>query len=88
MISVGSRQEFRTGNAKVAAMRDGERLLNVQEVARMLGCSQQYVRQLLRQGRLPGQKVGRDWVIPEKAARSATLRAEGRPRRVSRGARR
>jgi excisionase family DNA binding protein len=59
-------------------MRDGERLLTVQEVARILGCSQQYVRQLLRQGRLPGQKVGRDWVIPEGAVEGLQAR-RGRP---------
>ena len=59
-------------------MRDGERLLTVQEVARMLGCSQQYVRQLLREGRLPGQKVGRDWVIREGAVEGLQAR-RGRP---------
>jgi excisionase family DNA binding protein len=40
-------------------------VLTAREAARRLGCSVQYVRRLLRSGRLRGSKVGRDWVVEE-----------------------
>jgi DNA (cytosine-5)-methyltransferase 1 len=42
-------------------------LNTVIEVAEQLGCSAQYVRKLLREGRLNGQMVGDTWVIPTEA---------------------
>jgi DNA (cytosine-5)-methyltransferase 1 len=38
-------------------------LLSVIEAAETLGCSAQYVRKLLREGRLDGEKVGDSWII-------------------------
>lgn len=38
-------------------------LLSVIEAAETLGCSAQYVRKLLREGRLTGEKVGDSWVL-------------------------
>ena len=38
-------------------------LLTVIESAEILGCSAQYVRKLLREGRLEGQRVGETWII-------------------------
>ena len=38
-------------------------LLSVIETAETLGCSAQYVRKLLREGRLAGQKIGDSWII-------------------------
>jgi DNA (cytosine-5)-methyltransferase 1 len=38
-------------------------LLSVIETAEILGCSAQYVRKLLRENRINGQKVGDSWVI-------------------------
>jgi excisionase family DNA binding protein len=40
-------------------------VLTVKEAARRLGCSAQYARRLLRQGRLRGVKAGRDWAVDE-----------------------
>jgi excisionase family DNA binding protein len=38
-------------------------MLTTKEVATRLGCSVQYVRRLLRDGRLLGSKRGRDWIV-------------------------
>ena len=42
-------------------------LMTVAEVAAMLGYTPQHVRLLLRQGKLFGTKVGRDWLLPSSA---------------------
>lgn len=40
-------------------------MITVKQVAAKLGCSPQYVRRLLGQGRIQGGvKLGRDWAIP------------------------
>ena len=41
--------------------------VSVQETARRLGCTLKWVYDLLYAGKLPGQKVGRSWRIPESA---------------------
>lgn len=38
--------------------------LAVRDVAQRMGLSEQRVRMLLKQGRLPGHKVGRAWLVP------------------------
>lgn len=43
----------------------GPELLTSAEVARRLDFTVQHVRRLVREGRLKGQKFGRDWMIPE-----------------------
>ena len=43
-------------------------LLSVIETAEILGCSAQYVRKLLREGRLIGEKIGDSWVIDQDEA--------------------
>jgi excisionase family DNA binding protein len=67
-------------------------VLTAREAARRLGCSVQYVRRLLRSGRLRGSKVGRDWVVEEdEVARWSALHAvaplfgQGMRRRQRRG---
>jgi excisionase family DNA binding protein len=40
------------------------RLLSVKQTAGTLGLSQEYVRRLLREGKLRGHKFGADWRIP------------------------
>jgi excisionase family DNA binding protein len=51
-------------NARAFTLVDEEqRLLTVQEAAHALGVSQQYVRRLLRGGRLRGLRLGRAWAI-------------------------
>lgn len=42
-------------------------MLGSAEVARALGVSPQRVRQLLDSGKLPGRKVGRDWLVSLEA---------------------
>ena len=42
-----------------------ERYLNTREVAELLGTGQEYVRQLLREGKIKGVKVGKKWKIKE-----------------------
>ncbi|MGH3040865.1 MAG: helix-turn-helix domain-containing protein, partial [Gaiellaceae bacterium] len=56
-------------------------MLSVQEVASHLGVNAQRVRALIAQGRLPAQRVGRDYVLDSVAvAAFARLpRLQGRP---------
>ena len=42
-----------------------EKFLNTREVAEILGTGQEYVRQLLREGKIKGVKVGKKWKIKE-----------------------
>ena len=58
------------------------KLLTVYEAAEHLGLSHQRVRQLIEQGRIPAQKVGRDWVILERDLEEAEL-TDLRKRRAS-----
>lgn len=37
--------------------------VSVVEASRLLGCSPGYVRRLLREGKLAGRRVGRDWLV-------------------------
>lgn len=38
-------------------------LIGPEEAAEILGVSRQYVTRLLKDGKIPGQKVGQRWVI-------------------------
>lgn len=40
------------------------------ELAEAAGVSDRYVRQLVTDGKLAGQKVGRDWIIPAEEGRA------------------
>jgi excisionase family DNA binding protein len=53
------------------------------EVAARLGISKQRVWQLIQSGKLPAQKVGRDWIIEEKVLERPEIRDRkpGRPRK-------
>lgn len=42
-------------------------LLTVPEASEFLGHSVQHIRLLIREGKLPGHKIGRDWMIPRSA---------------------
>jgi len=46
------------------------KLANTKEAAAILRISPLHVRRLLRQGKLSGQKVGRDWVMFEPSGPS------------------
>ena len=57
-------------------MKWDEKLLTVDEVAQILRVLPKTVRSLLKEGRLPGIKVGRVWRIPEKALRAYISRTD------------
>lgn len=56
------------------------KLLSANEAANILGVHHSRVRVLIREGRLPAQKVGRAWVILEKDLEKVKIRKPGRPR--------
>lgn len=49
--------------------------------ASRLGLSVQRVRDLCRDGRLPAQKIGRDWIINTADLKAVAERKAGRPRK-------
>jgi excisionase family DNA binding protein len=51
------------------------------EAARRLGISQARVRQLIKAGRLPATRLGRDWAIEERHLVKVAVRKTGRPRK-------
>lgn len=53
-----------------------EKLLTVDEVAQILRVLPKTVRSLLKEGKLPGFKVGRVWRIPEKSLRAYISRTD------------
>ena len=55
------------------------KLFSTREAAAILGISERRVRALIIEGRLSAQKVGRDYVIEEKAIK--TVRVYGKPGR-------
>lgn len=54
-------------------------ILNTATAAEKLKISAIRVRQLIREGRLPAQKVGRDYIIEEKDLNLVKDRQTGRP---------
>jgi excisionase family DNA binding protein len=56
-------------------------LLTVADTARLLNLSESGVKKMIAEGRLPAQKVGRDWVIEAAALPAAILLPRGRPRK-------
>jgi len=56
-----------------------ESLISVPKTATMLGISIPYTQQLLRLGKIEGQKIGRDWFTTEEAIK-AYLTSRRRPR--------
>ena len=59
------------------------RLINTKKASKLLGVNAQRIRQLIAAGRLPAQKVGRDWVIRERDLAKVADRKPGRPRKKS-----
>jgi len=57
------------------------KLINTKEASNLLGVNVQRVRQLIAAGRLPAQKVSRDWVIREKDLSKVADRKPGRPKK-------
>ena len=58
------------------------KLITTKEAAEKLGVNVQRVRQLIKAGRLPAQKVGRDWVIRPRDLEKVAHRKPGRPRKA------
>ena len=56
------------------------KLLTAKQAAEILGVDDSRVRVLIREGRLPAQKVGRDWVIMEPDLELVKDRKPGRPK--------
>ena len=57
------------------------KLLTTQQTAERLGISDARVRQLILEGRLPAQKLGRDLFIEESDLKLVSDRKTGRPRK-------
>ncbi len=57
-------------------------LLTVAEAAVRLGYTPRAVQLLCKAGRLPAQKIGRDWLIDPRAVDAFTRRRVGRPRKA------
>lgn len=58
------------------------KLLTTAEAADRLGVTAPRIRQLVLNGRLPAQKLGRDLFIDEKDLKLVTDRKPGRPRKL------
>jgi excisionase family DNA binding protein len=57
------------------------KLLTAKQAAKILKVDDSRVRVLIREGRLPAQKVGRDWVIMEPDLELVRVRKPGRPKK-------
>jgi excisionase family DNA binding protein len=56
------------------------KLLGTKEASERLAVSQQRIQALIKNGRLPAEKVGRDWLIKESDLELVQNRQLGRPR--------
>ena len=56
-------------------------MIGTTEIAARLGVSAERVRALIKTGRLPAQKLGRDWFAQEKDLELVKNRKPGRPRK-------
>jgi excisionase family DNA binding protein len=57
------------------------KLLSAKQAAQILGVHHSRVRVLIRERRLPAQKVGRDWVILFEDLDLVRVRKPGRPKK-------
>ena len=63
---------------KPSAEEATQSLISLVEAAKISGFSQGYLRRLMREGKISGIKIGRDWLTTEKAVRDY-LSTERRP---------
>jgi excisionase family DNA binding protein len=61
------------------------KLLTAKQAAQILGVDSSRVRILIREGRLPAQKIGRDWIILEPDLELVKNRKPGRPKKQKGG---
>jgi excisionase family DNA binding protein len=59
------------------------KLLGTKEASERLAISQQRIQALIKIGRLPAEKVGRDWLIKEADLERVRNRQIGRPRKIA-----
>ncbi len=59
-----------------------QKRLTVKQVATKLGVSVPRVHQLIQEGRLPAEKLGRDWIIETSDLEKLKLRPTGRPKKI------
>jgi excisionase family DNA binding protein len=57
------------------------KLLGTKEASERLAISQQRIQALIKNGKLPAQKVGRDWLIKEGDLELVRNRKIGRPKK-------
>ena len=57
----------------------GTEIIATREAAKELGITVQRLRVLIREGRLPAQKIGRDWIIHSSDLDLVRVRKPGRP---------
>lgn len=50
--------------------------LTTEGAARLLNCTEQYVRKLIRSGQIPASRHGRTWLIPEETLHSHRMKAD------------
>ena len=62
-------------------MKNKGKILTTAQAAKILGVNDSRVRQFILAGRLPAQKLGRDWIIYEKDLSKVADRTPGRPKR-------
>ena len=67
----------------IAEIQTLEPLLTVEEIAKRLNTTTHFVNRMLREGVLPGYKVGREWRV-EPAEFEAYLRRQKRPQNEGR----
>jgi excisionase family DNA binding protein len=58
------------------------KLIGTKEASERLAVSQQRVQALIKNGQLPAEKVGRDWLIKESDLKLVQDRPPGRPSKV------
>jgi excisionase family DNA binding protein len=57
------------------------KLLGTKEASERLAVSQQRIQALIKNGQLPAEKVGRDWLIKENDLELIRNRRAGRPKK-------
>ncbi|WP_343704061.1 DNA cytosine methyltransferase [Chitinophaga sp.] len=48
-------------------------MLTVSQVAQQLNCSEQYIRKLVREGKIEAERVGGSWIVPEEVVDGLTI---------------
>jgi excisionase family DNA binding protein len=57
------------------------KLLGTKEASERLAVSQQRIQALIKNGKLPAEKIGRDWLIKENDLELVKNRQAGRPKK-------